>query len=110
MLRDQRLQILARKSPWDFGIDLCIGREAGDGGFSYGQPIVFKNDRPGLCPEATLHLEDQEAQMLMDQLWQVGFRPTEGSGSAGSLAATERHLKDLQKYVDLVLPSLLDRN
>ena len=34
--------------------------------------------------------------MLMDELWQCGFRPSEGSGSAGSLAATERHLRDMQ--------------
>jgi hypothetical protein len=33
----------------------------------------------------------------MDELWRVGLRPTEGSGSAGSLAATERHLSDMQR-------------
>jgi hypothetical protein len=33
----------------------------------------------------------------MDELWRVGLRPTEGTGSAGSLAATERHLKDMQR-------------
>lgn len=38
----------------------------------------------------------QEAQRLMDELWDCGLRPSEGTGSAGSLAATERHLKDMQ--------------
>jgi len=33
----------------------------------------------------------------MDELWQCGLRPSEGSGSAGSLAATERHLADMRK-------------
>lgn len=33
----------------------------------------------------------------MDQLWNCGLRPTEGSGSAGSLAATQRHLEDMRK-------------
>ena len=32
----------------------------------------------------------------MDELWRCGLRPSEGTGSAGSLAATERHLKDMQ--------------
>lgn len=32
----------------------------------------------------------------MDELWTCGLRPSEGTGSAGSLAATERHLKDMQ--------------
>ena len=38
-----------------------------------------------------------EAQELMDQLWYVGIRPTEGTGSTGSLAATQKHLEDMRK-------------
>lgn len=38
-------------------------------------------------------------QRLMDELWNVGLRPTEGTGSAGSLAATERHLTDMRALV-----------
>lgn len=44
-----------------------------------------------------LRLELSEAQELMDCLWTAGLRPAEGRGSAGSLAATERHLSDMQK-------------
>lgn len=39
------------------------------------------------------------AQVLMDDLWAAGLRPTEGSGSAGSLKATENHLNDMRKIV-----------
>ena len=45
----------------------------------------------------TFEIRKRDAQVLMDDLWKAGLRPTEGSGSAGSLAATERHLADLQK-------------
>ena len=45
---------------------------------------------------APLTLTDGQAQELMDGLWRVGLRPSEGAGSAGSLAATERHLKDMR--------------
>lgn len=44
-----------------------------------------------------LVLRTHEAQMLMDELWHCGLRPSEGAGSAGSLAATERHLNDMRK-------------
>ncbi|EKD22450.1 MAG: hypothetical protein ACD_86C00003G0013 [uncultured bacterium] len=44
-----------------------------------------------------MRLGIQQAQQLMDELWQCGLRPTEGTGSAGSLAATEKHLKDMQE-------------
>ena len=46
---------------------------------------------------AVLSIPMQSAQSLMDQLWNCGVRPTEGSGSAGALAATEHHLADVRK-------------
>jgi hypothetical protein len=36
------------------------------------------------------------AQRLMDDLWDCGLRPSEGSGSAGAMLATQNHLKDMQ--------------
>jgi hypothetical protein len=47
------------------------------------------------CPPTT-QLDPAAAQKLMDQLWDCGLRPSEGSGSAGSLAATQRHLNDMR--------------
>jgi hypothetical protein len=46
---------------------------------------------------APLAMSLDNAQGLMDELWRAGLRPTEGTGSAGSLAATERHLSDMQR-------------
>lgn len=46
---------------------------------------------------ATLSLQQDEAQQLMDDLWRCGLRPSEGSGSAGQLAATQSHLSDMRK-------------
>ncbi len=48
-------------------------------------------------PQPLVNLRDEQAQALMDQLWTCGLRPSEGSGSAGSLAATERHLEDMRR-------------
>ena len=41
----------------------------------------------------------EAAQQLMDDLWQAGLRPSEGTGSAGALAATQRHLDDMRKMM-----------
>lgn len=49
--------------------------------------------------EPTLSLPPDAAQMLMDQLWHAGIRPTAGAGSAGQLTATERHLEDMRALV-----------
>lgn len=37
-----------------------------------------------------------QAQQLMDDLWECGLRPSEGSGSAGSMKAVQDHLKDFK--------------
>ena len=62
------------------------------------EPLFVKVEEFATPPVA-MRLEHLEAQNLMDRLWKAGLRPTEGSGSAGALAATERHLKDMQKLV-----------
>jgi hypothetical protein len=43
-----------------------------------------------------LELPDEAAQQLMDELWQCGIRPSEGTGSAGSLKATQDHLESMK--------------
>ena len=58
--------------------------------------ITFTRREPAALAQPLLQLEMAEAQRLMDVLWDCGLRPSEGSGSAGSLAATERHLADMR--------------
>lgn len=47
----------------------------------------------------TLQMDRDSGQRLMDELWNIGIRPTEGSGSAGQMAAVQEHLKDLRALV-----------
>lgn len=47
----------------------------------------------------TLRLEQEEAQHLMDALWDSGIKPSEGTGSAGALLATQKHLEDMRRLV-----------
>lgn len=44
-------------------------------------------------------LNAERAQILMDDLWNCGLRPSEGSGSAGAMKATQNHLADLKKIL-----------
>lgn len=88
----------ATRAPWNASIELHMAVRA-EGVLSVAQPVVMK-----AADEAQLHapfmrLDFTAAQLLMDELWHCGLRPTEGSGSAGSLAATERHLQDMRKLV-----------
>lgn len=46
--------------------------------------------------EPTFKMFADTAQKLMDDLWDCGLRPSEGTGSAGAMAATQKHLDDLR--------------
>lgn len=74
-----------------------------------GKPVVFEeHEQDGSFMPPTISLKEDAAQSLMDALWDCGVRPTQGHGSAGQLAATERHLEDLRAIVfqqnDLTAP------
>lgn len=75
-----------------------------------GQEVFYAKDfiwekltEAQIAPRTTTLFKDN-AQALMDQLWTCGLRPTEGAGSAGSLAATERHLEDMRSLVFKTAP------
>ena len=80
-------------------VDLHIAIRNDDGSLDVAAPLMLSRlteaDRGRVClPCVTLPPE--AAQSLMDELWSAGLRPSEGTGSAGSLAATERHLADMR--------------
>lgn len=60
---------------------------------------VLTPEEDGCITEPLMNISGESAQQLMDELWRAGLRPTEGTGSAGSLAATERHLADMRALV-----------
>lgn len=90
------MEVRCMRKPWTDGIEVAIFTKSGNR-VSVAQPLVLKDLEPGgvVC-EPTFSLSNQSAQDLIDELWRCGLRPSEGAGSAGSLAATERHLKDMQ--------------
>ena len=84
-------------------LDRRIGLKCGivsESGVDLAQPLVFKRAEEGQFDSAPfLSLRPEEAQALMDVLWDCGLRPSEGTGSAGSLRAVERHLEDMRALV-----------
>lgn len=90
------LEVRAQREPWRDGVELmALVRD--DLGTSVAKPLTLERIEEGTyVSEPTMRLTNQAAQMLMDELWRCGLRPSEGAGSAGSLAATERHLKDVR--------------
>ncbi len=90
-------KIYAERQFFGSKIALFVTMNGSPGRIDIAEPIIFKEREEGLeISDPFLTLTTTEAQLLMDELWKCGLRPSEGTGSAGSLAATERHLKDMQ--------------
>ena len=90
----------AQNAPWHRAIEILLIDKTIDGRSGYGQSVEFHvPEKDGMIVEPTFKLDYDDAQELMDDLWTCGLRPTEGSGSAGALAATQEHLKDMRKLV-----------
>jgi hypothetical protein len=90
------MEIRCHRKPWDDGIEMAVFVK-NEGRMFVGQPLALDELKPGeMISEPTVRMTNDVAQGLMDELWRCGLRPSEGTGSAGSLAATERHLKDMQ--------------
>lgn len=88
-------KLMASPSPWSGNVEFLL-TEIRDGKRFYGSGFDMTEIAPGAVIPNTFTLEYEAAQVLMDELWNCGLRPSEGAGSAGSLRATENHLKDLQ--------------
>jgi hypothetical protein len=94
------MDVRAQRTIYNDSIDILLVDRFENGCYTVAEPLMMKVMEPGQAITGpTFKLTPTEAQRLMDELWVCGLRPSEGSGSAGALAATERHLKDMQKLV-----------
>lgn len=80
-----------------------VGRESADGRWAIMQPATFHlpDEKEAVAVERNpaMFMSRDDAQRLMDELWNVGIRPSGGLGSAGQLAAVQAHLRDMQRLV-----------
>lgn len=47
-----------------------------------------------------LSIHEEQAQVLMDDLWRAGVRPTDFQDPGGEVAAQRAHITDLQRVLD----------
>lgn len=86
--------IRAQSGPWRNGVEIYVGNHD-----TRVKEIILEKLAPDdahIAHAPSFTIPNETAQLLMDDLWHCGLRPTEGTGSAGSLAATERHLADMR--------------
>jgi hypothetical protein len=90
------MKVIAHREPWSSRVGLMM---LSDDGVAVAANITFEAFNSGDYISPAAYLDQNDAQGLMDSLWSAGLRPSEGSGSAGALAATQRHLDDMRTLV-----------
>ena len=90
------LRLVAHQHLWSDYVDFLLIRETSGKPRAVCGPLQFVEIPEGSPVNPTFSLEYQEAQELMDALWNVGLRPTHGKSSTGQLEAVERHLTDMR--------------
>lgn len=95
----ENIKVRAMSSPWRSCVEFSVQNISNTGILNYGSYVVMEQAVHGEVISPTFKLDMDAAQCLMDDLWNCGLRPTEGTGSAGALKAVENHLQDMRKLL-----------
>jgi hypothetical protein len=94
------LKIYCEKEHWGSAISIHAAMLDSAGNLTEAEPLTFSRKlENGDKSNPFITLPMRQAQVLIDALWDCGLRPSEGSGSAGALAAVKYHLEDMRKLV-----------
>ena len=105
------MKLHAHREPWAGGISFLLVDRRFPDRKSYASDITFHTPDPNSATEIrpTFTLDYDAAQFLMDELWNCGLRPSEGTGSAGALAAVEKHLAAEMEIRRQLLSKVLEK-
>jgi hypothetical protein len=92
-----RLRLLAHQSMFDDHVSFLLVRQTTGEPQAVCTQLQFTEGREGECIiDPTFSLPYEQAQELMNALWNIGLRPVQGKQSEGQVAAVERHLADMR--------------
>ena len=93
---DKRLMFHARFSPEWMSYDVLIRSDT-----HVCRPVKFELYEPddGLFVDPTLRFDPDDAQRLLQALWDSGLRPNNGEGTSAQVESIKYHLEDMRKLV-----------
>ncbi len=60
-------------------------------------PVEMKKADQYEEQQPAIKISEEAAQILLNDLWLAGYRPSDGTGNVGQLKATQNHLDDMRK-------------
>lgn len=94
-----KVSLIACRRSFNRGIDIAGVVKESDGKRYLIEPTtMFDTVHPeGTILEPCITLTEDEAQQLMNSLWDCGLRPSDIQDQSGELKATKYHLEDMRK-------------
>lgn len=94
---DNLLQVRCLPRPWSDDVAVYfVKREFGSRSIAKITEFEKVPEGASLPPEPSIALPTGLAQILMDELWTAGIRPSEARGGNDVVAAHVRHLEDMR--------------
>jgi len=101
------LSLWAARQPWERSVDFVIldnpfsinGGESVFGRRAVVRSLTFEETHDRELIKPTFTLSDRSAQDLFNELWNLDFRPADGTGNSGHIEALRYHLEDIRKLV-----------
>jgi hypothetical protein len=99
-MKGDKIKILAERNFMQYqGVRLHLAVRHEDGKLSVAQPPSFEILPEGYWAPEFMTLNDTEAQVLLDSLYECGYRPSRPAETAGQLDAVKYHLEDMRRLV-----------
>ncbi len=94
------LEARAERSYWTDTINIYLRARSGNRKLVVTDLVLTELDPDEPVELQPLKFEKETAQRFMDELWNCGLRPSEGTGSAGAMRQAEDHIVTLKKEID----------
>jgi hypothetical protein len=97
-----RLVLEALHNPFAFGVYFRIGRtgtENPDKVVEVAKPLEFQEYIPGQMLDPAFELDSNEADIVINELWRCGYRPTGLRDYLGELNSHIETLKDMVRFL-----------
>lgn len=92
-------KIFIHENSWDNNFEIAM---IANGGLVTN--IEFQKHQQGLPITPFITLHKQTMQTLFNRMWELGFRPKDGTGNSGHIEALKYHLEDMRKLVFKEIP------
>ena len=90
--------LIVNQSPWSATVQFAYVRSI-DRQIQCAKHLEMVNVEPNAPVEIAFELWPNEAQELFNRLWALGYRPADGTGNSGHIAALQNHLEDMRRLV-----------